>query len=280
MVERQTPTSAQELFPLHEQGGLTPKHWQEVISRVGRSKGEVPEKIVAYARKVISGEFLDSGFHHRGFLGRRHWCFIVDLDVADMIREPRKILFLLPDRITTVANPIMLEVQEFAKQESQTCYTLDDFLLKDRSWPNVSEYRNVDEWPDEYKLLSSGVWKNKRRVPYIHEEWTKMDHDSGHYFPAADGKLVTIYSYMGEDRELDSSSFFNRWLLSQDEISFDSEEFPKRVSGQSLRQQLIQFAESNPVEIRERLKTATSELSHLHNSPHFGIQEAPIPRAT
>ncbi len=275
MVERQRPTSAQEASPLHEQGGLTTGHWKEILSQIDGAYNEEARTVKRFATEIGLHPTMLKQYGHEERLGRRHWNFIAGLNAKKRLREPRRILFILPDRITTVDSEIMLEVQEFAVQEENAIYTLNDHV--GRGLPNVIEYMHVDEWPDEYELTADGIWVHNCRIPYIYEKWTKMDHDSGHYFPAADGELVTVYSYQGVREKLEASELYKRWLLSENEITFTDDKFPRHVSASSLREQLFELAKSNPDEAKRRLKEATPQYAHLHDSPHFGILEKPIP---
>lgn len=69
-----------ESINIHERGGLTRKHWEMVIARIGQPKAffnppsaEIIGRISSYAHGVESGMLTDTNFNHRRFLGRRHW---------------------------------------------------------------------------------------------------------------------------------------------------------------------------------------------------------------
>lgn len=265
MQERET--QAPEQVNLHERGGLTPEYWQEVISRVARNKGEIPEKVVAYGRKVLSGEFPDSGFHHREFLGRKHWEIIKGLPVRNSIKVPRSFP-LLPPKSVEVDNPIMVETVAFARAEARNSYTLSDYIV--RPPMNTFVHQNTT---GIYELDDEDVWKFPYTVKFTtsHEEEI---FEAGHYFKT--GHIVeTDYEY--QEFQVASPRFYERWLFSDDEFSsFIGDK--KRISDFEMAEELERRALLDPEKYRERLKAVTPFLAHIHDSPHFGILETPIPQ--
>jgi len=127
MAERTIPpTSAQETSPLHERGGLTPEHWQEIIRKINEDRdnhglkdeiSNVGEEIVNYGQRVLSTEYPDTGFHHRGILTWRHWNLIRRLSPYNLLTEKRKSLFWESTERVSVHNPVLAEIKDFAEAE-------------------------------------------------------------------------------------------------------------------------------------------------------------------
>lgn len=114
MAERELATS--EAINLHERGGLTQTHWREVIGHAGKYHDEKVRKIVAYGQHVISGRFPDSGFHHRQYLGSRHWRGL-----------PTGFLtYYYGNRF--IVNRLAIETSDYAFYESEAIYTLNDYI--------------------------------------------------------------------------------------------------------------------------------------------------------
>lgn len=127
---------------LQERGGLTIPHWQEIVRRIGEPKDPIRTKVVGYGQEVMAGELPDSGFHHREYLGRRHWQSIANLGTVDKIRIPRK----LPPWPKTIyrENELAREAREYAALEEQTIFTLDDHLdINLRVFRNINREKNM-----------------------------------------------------------------------------------------------------------------------------------------
>ena len=247
MAERPQPTSAQETTPLHERGGLTPKHWEEVVT-LREALGFNGEKIVAYAQKVISGEFPDRGFHHRMYLGQRHWKLlagqnrfkenVIKRDYS--IRKP----FTLPltrIEIVDLASDTFKEAREYARFEAGKSYTLNDYL------PTI----NNSGWIGSEWVLSGESYGWKHGTPIGFPDYTET---------------------INYDNPPES-------ILSRNLLSFAEVPDPVHTSPETLKAKLLEIVASSPSLIIDRLKARIPELRHLHDSPHFGILEKPIPQA-
>ncbi len=122
MPEREPQIS--EKVNIHERGGLTPAHWQEVVKRLGEPKDETSEKIVAYAQKVISGEFPDTGFHYKEYLGRRH------LSVLErkVIVRTRGLNVLVTRMLNSSKLALLRDIENFSKASFFKYETFNDIV--------------------------------------------------------------------------------------------------------------------------------------------------------
>ena len=214
MPEREDRTLEQ--VNLYERGGLTPAHWQEVIKlirktgepcdemdvmiRYGRRlitgkpiveepQDEQSKKVVAYARKVISGEYSDHDFHHRQYLGCRIWNFISVLAARDRTKRPR---ILLPwPRTEQTDNQLVEEIDQYATAEQKGIFNLDDYF-------DVYLVRQgivTLNYGQEHLRWSIGVWKLFENV-------------------SEEGE----YPYYEERGNADEGSLLNKWLLTKSEV--------------------------------------------------------------
>ncbi|GEM_PF-6619695 len=172
-------SSVPETSPLHEQGGLTPEHWQKIQTILLNDNAWkttfIPygqdsftnhritftqttfDKFLGYTQKVTTGEFPPDTEHHRRYLGRRHWSMIADGPTSEWINVPGKIPVLRQIfkgvQLNRIDNEIYAEARNYAKHEQYLTYTLDDFLA------------NVPKWD-----IHGRLWFDKRWEGYIYEE--------------------------------------------------------------------------------------------------------------
>jgi len=266
MVERPNPpNSGPETSRLLDQKELTIDQWKTIMTLVGEPTNGTAEKLVAFTRSIIAGNIPNRVEEYRKYLGRKHWNVVQFINATEIIDDPRKYLPFLKPRRKKVENTDILIITKIAKNHSSLSFTANDWLTIQASSPGFYELRENGEWVNEYE------------TSFEYESWTKMDHDSGHYFPSAGAKLITITSKGWNKTLTDSSKIYKEFLLKEDEIVFETEEFPKRVTYIKLGELFIQFAEANPKEMRRRLIEATPSETHIHTSPFFGILEKPIP---
>lgn len=182
-------------------------------------------KIVAYALKVISGEFPDTDFHHRKFLGQRHWRIISTLDSRDKVIIPRK--FPPWSKTEYHPNKAAKEFLEYANQEKNYCYTLDDYLEKipeildgDRQWGHqmMEEKRkggvifssgtaawyeyatSVDKW--RYYEVKATPLTPGGNLPATSHDWSQYD-----------GSIDVTESF-----DINKIRFLEIWLLTPEDI--------------------------------------------------------------
>jgi len=244
--------------------GLTKIHWEEVLTR-GRSY--LPPKILDYAAQVLKGNFPEGDFHHRQYLGRRHWLPITDLLVVDTFVIPRR--FWGSKKVQKV-NPNMLEIVLFAKREAKLSYTLKDYIGSLFSVPNV--VWTLDE--------SNDRWVGEK-VTYIDPtegyEVVEQDYENGQYFPASWTETVRVKhdGYSFTDLVYEDKLFYKQWLLEENELPLMIGQTTQLIIP-DLNKRLLDLAESYPKKMRQRLIAATPYLAHLHRLSTFGILEKEI----
>ena len=270
MAERPSLSSAQELPPLYEQGGLTPAHWREVLDRLIDQRRKQHDDILGraelYATAVISGVLPSTDFHHRSYLGRRSWQLVAGLQITDKYRLPT-VMHLVPSRVLP-KNPIMLEIVNFAKKEYDSSFTLEDYL---------HYYRLTEPHVWAYRLTDDVVWEKDIGRKYEHVPGpSKWEHDTGHWFEYP-GESIPVH--LPEFIRCEDQKFYKRWLLTEDELTSNIDEFPKEFKYFDFVTHLRKIAELKPATISARLQLRTPNLAHIHDSPHFGIVEKPIPQA-
>ena len=164
MVERPTPPSAQETSPLHEQGGITPDHWQEVL----RTLPNGDTKIAQYAQAVIAGRIDDRGYTHREYLGERHWKEIRTLNTSKV-----------------PSSRLNLEIAAYSLLEEMVGLTLDDhyyyqrardkFLYKVNNEKSLKWMGGKGAWRDYYRQIGqeetdkTGIFKGKIKRLLLYE---------------------------------------------------------------------------------------------------------------
>lgn len=199
MQERRLQT--QEVADLHEQGGLTLSHWQEVVERIGEPKNKTEQKLIYYAQKVISGDFPDSGSYHREYLGRRHWQRLSFINTKDKIKTPRKV----PPwpKISYIVNPIVEEIKSYAEAETKAVYSLDDYFNSEpfgkymfdrlnRIWCSLYSYEEVvPATPGGY-------------LPATSSDWSRYDEHTE--------------TFTGSLKLIDENPILNLFLLTKDEV--------------------------------------------------------------
>jgi len=217
MATSEREPKTQERIDLHERGGLTPAHWQEAIKRVGKPDyrafgkqgyDETTAKIVAYATKVISGEFPDSGFHHRRFLGQTHWIVLSGIETKDKLDTNRKIAFIdIPFLIKTdfVENQLAAEVRKYAGLEKSFMCTLDDYLYVNT--PAAHQYM--------YDQLNK-IWCS------IYHEEIVVPATPGGYLPATSSDWSRYDEHTDTVKRFskltNANSILNLYLLTEEEV--------------------------------------------------------------
>ena len=255
MPEREPQTS--EKVNLYERGGLTPAHWQKVIKRVCKPDyrrfgkpgyDETTAKIVAYATKVISGEFPDSGFHHGRFLGQRHWIVLSGIKTKDKLDTHRKIAFIdIPFLIKTdfVENQLAEEIREYADLEKGFKYTLDDYLYVNT--PAAHQYM--------YDRLNK-IWCS------IDYEEIVVPATPGGYLPATSSDWSRYDEHTETVKRVskltNANPILNLYLLTQDEVDDPLHTSPEEFES---------ILRGVPVGIlNERLKGCLGEEAQNHQS--------------
>lgn len=120
MSERLYPTFAQESSPLHEQGGLTPKHWQFIAEKLPRKY-----KIKKFAKAILDGTIDERDSNQ--YLGRRHWWELADYFHKHTTGYIPELTVGHTSRYRTMAEEIM----GFARiREETTEITIDDKLAR------------------------------------------------------------------------------------------------------------------------------------------------------
>ena len=268
-----TPQTSEEIN-LHERGGLTPAHWQEVIRMIGKRSldagyekslyerfkrsikdeytnphNPIPSKIIAYANKVISGEFPDTGFHHRQYLGRRHWKGISSLDTTDIVKEPRR--FPPWPKVSQVTNQEAHVAKLFAMSEMSTTFTLNDYT---------------------YVLITKLMTTDLPQF-YITKDGEYMDsHDK--IFWSRDSWMIS-YSYDDRDPDppvrpgiADEASLSYIWLMNSQEAEGDM----VHLSPEELSNRLIALGKKEPELVQNRFRAFTR--SRSRNADYFVINRA------
>lgn len=270
MAERPVPPpSAQESSPLHEQGGLTLKHWEELLNRLYRQRCSFWDSTIRpyweiehYAENVITGGYPDSDLHHRPYLGRRSWKAISALRASslmqDEIQVKRQYLPFVAKTVPT-ANPTMVEIVDYADYEAENCYTLNDYM-------DEHEASRV-RWFD---LNDQGVWQTRYDVAETVNGPYEL-FEGGHYFQVTGPHEESHWEWSTVDPK-----FMKKWLLSDGEFS-ELVGDKRSISDFDMSEELEKLASRNPDEIRERLKSITPNLVNLHKSPHFGILQKEAP---
>ena len=244
--------------------GLTKIHWEEVLTR-GRSY--LPPKILDYAAQVLKGNFPEGDFHHRQYLGRRHWLPITYFQTVDKNVILRK--FWFPKKVQVI-NLLMLEAVTFATSEAQSSYTLNDYIDSLRSVPNV--VWTLDE--------SNDRWVGEK-VTYIDPtegyEVVEQNYENGQYFPASWTETVRVKhdGYSFTDLVYEDKLFYKQWLLEENELPLMIGQTTQLIIP-DLNKRLLDLAESYPKKMRQRLIAATPYLAHLHRLSTFGILEKEI----
>lgn len=239
---------------LLERGGLTPAHWEEVLQRIGKNKGEVKIKVFAYAHGVISGEFPDTGFHHHKYLGQRHWNVIANLDVTDKVKTPRK--FPPWSKTSFVGNELAQQIHAYASEQQETVYTVNDFVYERNSLKSFKagvQPLNID-W-------SWGTWSASSGFPIL-------DHTDD-----VEDTIITRDSDRIAKREVMKEWFF----LNHEEAGGDV----LHMSPKLLGQWFLALARQHPEEIQNRLRNThfyTTIYLSKHDTPHnpYGILEEEI----
>lgn len=152
-MKEQQPKLLEEI-DTHKEGGLTPNNWRLILEKIDTSKSDKSAKIASYAQKVMTGEFPATGFHHRSYLGERHWRSIKGL-VENLEKQ---------------GNKLASETLFYARFEQYGTYTLNDYIEDDLfsrgvspprifsghnevGWSNIDnswyEYVNVTEEDDQ-----------------------------------------------------------------------------------------------------------------------------------
>lgn len=247
-----------EAADLHEHDGLTPAHWEEVLKRTAGLKDPITKKIRAFAEKIVDGEDLDP----KRFLGRRHWQSIAGLDPGK-VREQRN-LRLGYRTVSVKSSEHADQVREHARKAADLSFTLNDYLdskpslrLERGDSFEVGPFVGVDL---DHK---GGIiyWdKNRDRwVASLSGSWSQR------YGPE-------YYDYAMVPLQTKPEDLIEKWLLTpQDLLSQKSMPSPSK-----LEEMIINQARLDPEKIKTRLKGQTSELSHLHENPTFGILEAEL----
>lgn len=204
MPERELQTSEQ--VNLHERGGLTPAHWQEVIKRIRDSRDAIAQKVMTYAQKVISGEFPDSGFHHRSFLGRRHWRVLSQIKTKDKLETHGKIAFLeIPFLIRTefVDNQLASEITKYADLEKNLHYTLDDYFNSEPFGKYMFDRLNRI-WHSLYSYEEVVPATPGGNLPATSSDWSRYDEHTE--------------TFTGSLKLINENPILNLFLLTKDEV--------------------------------------------------------------
>lgn len=265
---REQRSSTPDIAFLLERGGLTPAHWEQVIRTIGRPKDPIAAKIVAYGQNVITGDYPDTGNHHRAYLGQRHWVRIVRLNTLDRHVTHR---WLWLSITKPVLNPTAREASVYADSEMDSTYTLDDHInsscrdsITDYHAPHILDIRwalEHQKWEVESYRIES--YPNPHNPPY---EW-----NTG---PETSISVRVPLLLTEEDLARAQSLLWETWLLTESEV-ID----PFHTSPTILTERLREAAVLKPDEIKERLKARRPLLlSPLfpYDSPHFGILEKEV----
>lgn len=263
MTERFQPKNPEEssIQPLLERGGLTPAHWEEVVRMIGKGRldeqyeksligrtainekldqytnpnNPIPEKIIAYAQKVMSGEFPDNGFHHRQYLGRRHWEGILRLDATDIIKIPRR-LPPWPKTIKTENDRDKQSVRYSANEYSRTL-TLNDYI----------DYLEKNLIPISYGY--GGKFSSYYKWSQNEDSWRYIQFDE-----------VDDRSRNDCDSIADTNSILGYWLMNPDEFSGGIVRMQSKVLGE----RLVTLAKERPELIKERLRSVLNRDTTYH----------------
>src|SRR3989344_5911367 len=236
-----------ERIDLHERGGLTPAHWQEVIKRLppwrnlAGTTGRTDTKLYEYAWNVIEGEFAGTQGHHQEYLGSRHWSNVLSLFKQVEVRIPRKIGILTLPLLTEVdflATERASEVRNYASIEKTASYTLNDHIYNLKLSSDIFGF----QWWNYYE-------------PYIYStDAYYIDKYSDHRLPS--GRPSAIWLKSNKERINDENELLRVWLLTKE----DTKNFkdPLRTDPHALERILRDI----PVEVlNERLRAVLDELS-------------------
>ena len=242
MPEREPQTS--ERVNIHERGGLTPEHWQEIMKRIGWRKGEIGAKIVNYGQMVVSGEFPQGNYHHCMYLGRRHWVLI---SKKTEIKNTTVTKLLPRTNRNNIRIQLANEAYDFATSEIRRTYTLNDYIQ--RLGARISTVWGMIEWSNADKVWEAYI--NLSRNQAIRQ------------------------LLLGRYREgpVSPKLLLGEWLLSENECSD-----PQHTEPGILLEKLLLVAAQNPREIQNRLKNRLNSLtvSPLFRSQTIGLLEKEI----
>lgn len=192
MQERET--QAPEQVHLHERGGLTPAHWQEVLDLLAIYDNPTRAKITHYGQAVINGEVEDHNFNHRNYLGHRHWD-----EIASSLRHQKN------------TSPIAKEVEIYAILERSVSFSLDDFFdrHKRRYGVGVSYKRDIGSIRREDLVWSNNTWRLQVEKTYYPPY--DPDCDPG---PAPD----PVLSKKEKSKRAATQTLLHHWLLNKKEV--------------------------------------------------------------
>lgn len=173
-----SPRHESSLIPedIHERGGLTPQHWKIVLDRLGQSPLLDSTSIRDYAAAVIHGEFSDINFHHREYLGSRHW---KNINTAFADEKP----FLVPHRRRPWSRneypSIVNDIVDYALLEEHATYTLNDYIHSDME-PTIKKARRL-RWEWERESEFSGRWSGEEVMFWNKFRWVKREYATYSY---------------------------------------------------------------------------------------------------
>jgi len=238
MLEREPQNS--ERINIHERGGLTSEHWNEIVHAVLRERfpnsNQIRQDITNYGMSVINGEIKDKNFNHRLFpLGARHWHLITRALRFRSRGLNSPLRFINRDR-TVVTQEALI----YSELESKYSYSLDDFLA-DRS--SHSFFLVWDEG-DHY-------WHSLDAVATGTQTYKGSDSSGNEYYE-------DDYSYEDLGTKADIKKFgvdiLEPWLLTFSEVGN-----PIEKSLDELEITLKEFARTNTAEIRNRIEEGKSQ---------------------
>lgn len=190
-MKEQQPKLVKEI-DVHKEGGLTLNHWRLILEQIGTPELDISEKIASYAQKVVSGEFPPKGFHHREYLGSRHWVLIKQIPTS-------------PEEAGTKLGS---QICSYARFEQYGTYTLNDYihrlLSRERIWLNGN-----------YSLGWTGsTW---------HEFY-------GYNYRSTDEYGERTTETINREEEAKKTTVLKKWLLDETDVQDSIHTPPKELS--------------------------------------------------
>lgn len=259
--------SSPDIAYLLERGGLTLTHWEEVVNELityphRHTPVNVRGKILAYANKVISGEFPDTGNYHREFLGRRHWWEIMGSGLRRIEWIERRLIFFRKTMFSFAykSTELTQQLHQYVGHEITNNYTFNDYIEEE-----VPSLRYIAHHDLRYE---EGVW-----FRYFHT-------GTSEYRPGADPEIeMPIYITGPDVKHFASPEDILDWyrLLGMVRLPEGIVADPVHASPEELRRARLEYAITHHEELKALVIKQKIGISRdILNSPHFFIIEKEV----
>ena len=240
---------------IHERHGLTHAHWADIINRLGEPQDEISQKLVDYGRKVVDGEFLDNGFHHRQYLGQRHWELVAHLySNYQNVLLPRKAFLWRKAVYPNMGN----ELADYALFERNATYTLNDYIAPfskgiSQDSPLTGGIPLYREWYSD--ISGRAIWDHAQRMWKAYEVRHTRYRSGGVYY-WGDGSEEPPQE---ERWDIKLSVVTDQAILQAYLLSLVDVRKPLRASPNELEKTLFEKAASQPQKMRQLFVAISDE---------------------